>query len=207
MAQIAYTDKASLITNPANNVNKVRAEDMNEIKTSVNALYTDAPEWSGWMSFVDTQYPNSDNAFTVSADTDTILPNNSGTIVESQKPTDSDFTSFAEVVDAGSYDHSRIIGRNGDALSIMVYFKGIPTVNNQWIDIWVNIGGSVGNIYTKTFSYPKGVGVERGIIYTLPSAYTLDTWESNGGTVYVRSNDELSIHSVNMNITRLHKAR
>jgi len=151
---------------------------------------------SGWASYNDTQY-TSGAPFTLSADTDTALPNNKGTILETQKP--SDVTTF--------YDGTVITGRNGDNLDLQIYFKATPSSQNQWIEIWVDIGGSVGELYRQTFSFPRGTGVERGIMYSLASAYTLGTWEANGGTVYVRSNASATIHSIVYNFDRSHKAR
>jgi len=39
MAKITFTNKVDSISNPALAINKIVAADMNEIKTSVNALY------------------------------------------------------------------------------------------------------------------------------------------------------------------------
>ena len=210
--RITFDDKADLITTTAARINKSTAADWNDVKTVVNShatdienIGTDTPSWSGWASYVDTQYPDDQNVFTLAADTDTIFPNNSGTVVDSQKPTD--ITSFVTVVDLGAYSHSKINGRNGDGIDIMLYFKAIPSAQNQWLDIWIDIGGSVGELYRQAFAFPRGSGVERGILYALPSAYTLGTWEANGGTIYVRSNASTSIYKPNLNIDRTHKAR
>lgn len=151
---------------------------------------------TGWATYVDTQY-TSGSPFALSADTNTILPNNAGSKIESQMPVD--VTEF--------YDGSVITGRNGDSLDLMLYFKAVPNVNNQWIDIWIDIGGSVGELYRQTFAFPRGSGQERGIVYALPSAYTLNTWEANGGTVYIRSNNTVDIYDITFNFDRSHKAR
>lgn len=152
---------------------------------------------TGWGTYVDTQYPNSGATFTVAADTDTNLPNNKGSVIETQLPID--VTTF--------YDGTVITGRAGDNLDIMIYFKAIPSTATQALDVWIDIGGSIGELYRQSFSFPKGVGVERGIMYPLPSAYTLDTWEANGGTVKVRSDAIVDIHSIVYNFDRSHKAR
>lgn len=152
--------------------------------------------YTGWATYVDTTY-TSGSPFSVSADTNTVLPNDAGTTIETQKPVDV----------ATFYDGSVITGRNGDNLDIMIYFKATPSAANQYLDMWVDIGGAVGELYRQTFSFPRGAGVERGILYALPSAYTLGTWEANGGTVYVRSNASLTLHSINFNFDRSHKAR
>lgn len=154
---------------------------------------------TGWASYVDTQYPDTDNAFTVSANTDTILPNNAGNIIDHQKPVD--VTSF--------YDSTtrRILGRNGDSLDAMIYFKAEPSSTNQYLDVWIDIGGTIGELYRETYSFPKGAGQVRGVKFDLPSAYTLGTWEANGGQVYIRSNATLDLYQINYNFDRTHKAR
>lgn len=100
-----------------------------------------------------------------------------------------------------------ITGRNNDNLDVMIYFKSVPSGVSQYLDIWINIGGVVGELYRDTKSYPKGSGVERGILYALPSAYTRSTWENNGGTIYVRSDASLEIYGINANFDRSYKAR
>lgn len=167
------------------------------IATALNSMFDVIFGRTGWATYIDTQYPNSASAFTVAANTDTVLPNNAGTVIDSQKPTD--ITSF--------YSGGLITGRDGDNLDIMIYFKAEPSAVDQWIDIWVDIGGSVGELYRQTFPFPKGSGIERGILYALPSAYTLNTWESNGGRVYVRSNASVDVYEINFNFDRSHKAR
>lgn len=175
--------------------NEARNELLESILAAVSAQSIQGI--TGWASYIDTQYPDSLNAFTVAADTDTVFPNNAGAVIDSQKPVD--VTTF--------YDGSVITGRNGDALDLMIYCKAIPTAANQWVDIWVDIGGSIGELYRQTFTFPKGAGVERGLLYALSSAYTLDTWAANGGTVYIRSNASIDIYSINFNFDRNHKAR
>lgn len=100
-----------------------------------------------------------------------------------------------------------VTGRNGDNLDVMIYFKAKSSVVSQWLDIWIDIGGAVGELYRLTESFPKGSGVARGILYPLPSAYTRGTFEANNGTVYVRSNGSVEIYSINFNFDRNHKGR
>lgn len=163
---------------------------------------------TGWATYVDTDYPDSGNAFVVSANTDTVLPNNAGSKIETQLPVDVvEFYNVPNDYDGATNRNATIPGRNGDGLDCMFYFKSVPSAANQWLDIWINIGGSVGELYRQTFQFPKGAGVERGVLYALPSAYTLGTWQANGGTVYVRSNASLDIYGINFNFDRSHKAR
>lgn len=162
---------------------------INEVITRLNQVE------SGWATYVDTQY-TSGSPFSVSADTDTVLPNNALSKIETQKP--ESITEF--------YDGSQILGVNGNAIDIMIYFKATPSAQNQYLDLWIDIGGSIGELYRQSFAFPRGAGVERGILYALPSAYTLNTWEANGGTVYIRSNAALTLHTCNFNFDLSHKA-
>jgi len=150
---------------------------------------------SGWASYVDTQYTVG-SPFSLSAATDTNLPNNAGTKIETQKPTD--IASF--------YTAGKITGRNGDGLSMQIFFFAVPSAPNQYMDIWIDIGSPVGQLYRQSFSFPRGAGIARGIMYALPSAYTLNTWELNGGTVRVVSDASCSIYGVTYNFSRTHKA-
>lgn len=150
---------------------------------------------TGWASYVDTQYTVG-APFSISAATNTNLPNNAGTKIETQKP--SDIASF--------YTAGKITGRSGDGLAMQLFFFATPTTPNQYIDIWIDIGSPIGELYRQTFSFPRGAGVTRGIMYTLPAAYTLGTWQANGGTVRVVSDAICSIYGITYNFARTHKA-
>jgi hypothetical protein len=174
--------------------------DGNYSLTAVNSetvVFQTVAPITGWASYVDTQYQLEANAFTALADVTTDLPNNSGTIFDAQKPLD--VPTF--------YDGTVITGRNGDQLDVMLYFQAVPSVVNQWLEIWIDIGGGVGALYRQTFAFPRGTGVSRGIVYGLPSAYTAATWQANGGTVKVLSNADVDIFDINYNFDRSHKAR
>ena len=166
------------------------------IADALNTMFTEIYDRTGWASYVDTQYTEG-SPFVLPANTDTTMPNNAATVIDHQKPVDI----------ATFYDGTVITGRDGDSLDVMIYFKAKPTVVSQNIDVWVDIGGAVGELYRQTFTFPKGAGVERGILYALPSAYTLNTWQANGGTVYIRSDNSVDIYDIVYNFDRTHKAR
>lgn len=152
---------------------------------------------TGWASYVDTQYTQA-SPFTLLTGSAANLPNNAGTVIDSQKP-----------IDIGTFWDSaaqKITGRTGDNLDAMIYFKAVPSAANQYLDVWVDIGGAIGELYRQTFSFPRGSGTPRGILYSLPSAYTLGTWEANGGEVFVESNADVDIYDINFNFDRSHKA-
>ena len=150
---------------------------------------------TGWAAYQDTQY-TSGSPFSLAANTDTVLPNNAGVIIDSQKP--DDVTSF--------YDGSVITGRNGDAITFTLDIIAKPT--NQmatYLESWIDIGGAIGELYRTINSFPKGSEVERQIV-TTTLAYTLDTWEANGATIYVRSNGPCELYGIRIVIARTHKA-
>ncbi len=77
------------------------------LRTSTTAAFESSLN-TGWASYTDTTYVDAGTAWTLSADTDTILPNNKGIAIEFQMPPDID--TF--------YDGSVITGRNGDNLDV-----------------------------------------------------------------------------------------
>lgn len=185
-------DDTGVAFTSASALNTLLDENLGKSSAGTSAVTT------GWATYRDTVRVDLASSQLVTANTDTVLINNALSKIESQKP--SYITSYYDGVT------NTILGRNGDALDIMVYFKAVPTSQSQYLDIWIDIGGSVGELYRQTLSFPKGSGVERGILYSLPSAYTLGTWEENGGTIYISSNADVNIHSINYNFDTTHKA-
>ncbi len=164
------------------------------------AVAEKANDYTGWGDYVDTQYTSS-NPFTgvTTSPTRVTLPNNAGTIRHQQKPID--ITTF--------YDSSTstITGRDGDGINIVIEFKARPANTNiPRITVAVDIGGAVGEIYKGDFLLAKGAGVEHYYLNSF-SAYTLNTWEANGGTVKISSTFPVEIYDIRYIITRTHKAR
>lgn len=164
------------------------------------AVAEKANDYTGWGDYVDTQYTSS-NPFTgvPTSPTRVTLPNNAGTIRHQQKPID--ITTF--------YDSSTstITGRDGDGINIVIEFKARPANTNiPRITVAIDIGGGVGEIYKGDFLMAKGAGVEHYYLNSF-SAYTLDTWENNGGTVKISSTFAVEIYDIRYIITRTHKAR
>ena len=151
---------------------------------------------SGWGAYDDTAY-TSGSPFSVSAATDTLLPNNRGGVIETQKPTD--VTTF--------YSGSVINGQDGDTMSITLDMKVVPTsAGTETVEIWFDIGGTVGELYRRILTFPKGNGIIRPISYSV-SVYSLDTWAANGATVYIRGNNTLDVYDIRYIVSRTHKAR
>ena len=163
------------------------------IVTLFNSMFTELYRATGWAQYADTQYTDV-SPFSIVSNTDTVLPNNAGSVIDSQKP--DDIATF--------YDGTVITGRNGDGLAITIDFNAVPTnVNTTYIEVWVDIGGAVGELYRRIISFPKGVGEIRPVNFTVVG-YTLGTWETNGGTVYVRANGSADLYNIRYVLTRTH---
>lgn len=166
------------------------------VRTKLNSTIDIANDNTGWAQYQDTQY-SSGSPFSLAANTDTILPNNAGSVIDSQKP--SDITTF--------YDGSVITGRDGDGIIITVDFTAVPTnVNTTTLEVWFDIGGAVGELYRRIITFPKGNGIARPVNFTV-LGYTLGTWETNGATVYVNANNTCDVYGMRYVIARSHKAR
>jgi len=160
-----------------------------------NSMFTEIYGNFGWAQYADTQY-TSGSPFSVAANTDTILPNNAGNNIETQKPLDVD--TF--------YDGTVITGRNGDGIAITVDLLAIPTnANTSFVEIWFDIGSGQ-DLYKRIITFPKGNGVVRPINFSV-SGYTLNTWEANGATVKVRADNTVDLYDIRYVITRTSKAK
>ena len=104
---------------------------------------------------------------------------------------------------------NKITGRNGDAIIVKVQFDCIPddaVATN--INIQVNIGGAVGVVEEHDFPLVRGALVSHPITFTF-LAYTLNTWEANGGRIVLTADGDVTIPAANRRIliARAHKAR
>lgn len=156
---------------------------------------------TGWATYTDTQYTTG-SPLTLVANTDTLLPNNKGSLIESQMPPD--VVTF--------YDGAVITGRNGDDIIISVDFFITPTsAGTTECEVWFDITGGTGtpvnlsNLYRRSITFPKGNGVERKVSFS-HSGYTLGTWEANGAVAHISANGTATVHDVAYIIKRTHKA-
>ena len=158
---------------------------------------TNNNDFTGWADYVDGMY-TSESPFTITTTKQT-LPNDANTIRDSQKPID-----VTEFYDATS---ATITGRNGDGINIVIEFKARPnTANNTRLTLAIDIGDPVGEIYTRDFVLSKGNDIEHYYLSSF-NAFTLDTWEANGGTVKIVATAATDIYDIRYIITRTHKAR
>ena len=165
------------------------------ITSYLNSNFSELFGLTGWGAYTDTQY-TAGSPFSLAANTDTVLPNNKGSIIETHKPLD--VVTF--------YDGSVITGRNGDGLSLTLELKATPASGtNTYLEIWLDIGSGTAPVYPHTIPFVKGLTTYNlNVSY---SAYTLSTWEANGAIVKVRSNTNCTIHGIRYILTRTSKAR
>lgn len=169
-----------------------------------HSLWPDLPSVgvasTGWGNYVDSQYTEAE-PLQLAADTATLLDNDAlGAL------TNEDYLPIAGQSLYNAETHT-ILGYQGDAKLITLDFKAKPTnANTTYIEHWIDIGGSVGELYRRISSFPKGNGVERPIV-TTTAVYTLDTWEQNGGQVFVQANNTCDIYDLRFVIFRVHRAR
>lgn len=165
---------------------------------SLSAAGGSSNDYTGWGDYVDGTY-TSGSPLTLTAYSKVTLPNDATTVRDSQKPID-----VTEFYDAST---STITGRDGDGVNIVIEFKVNPTINkNTKITVAIDIGGGIGEIYKRDFITSKGIGVEHFYLSSF-NAYTLATWELNGGAVKVESDYAAEIYDIRYVITRTHKAR
>jgi hypothetical protein len=98
-----------------------------------------------------------------------------------------------------------IPGRLNDGVTMQLSFNAEPLAPNLWLDIWLDLGGSFTKIYAQTFSFPKGSGVVRNVVYALPSLFQGSTWVANGAKIIIESNGAVEVTNARLNVTRVHK--
>lgn len=148
---------------------------------------------TGWGTYNDTA-----GAQSLAASTSATFTVNAGTSITSYEP--DDVTAF--------WDSSTntITGREGDA--IMVKVQSVYTPDDATasdIAFSVDIGGAVGVVEYQDFALIKGAGVAHRLSWTF-LAYTLDTWEANGGTIKVESDGPGDLTEKRVLIARVHRA-
>lgn len=147
---------------------------------------------TGWGAYTHTGASQS-----LAANVKQTLANNAGSVIETQKP--DDVSSF--------YSSSLITGRAGDSIGVGIEFVFTPsdgTASNLFMAI--DIGGTFGELYARDFPIFRGAGVPHKISYNI-QAYTLNTWEANGGSVKVEADGPGVITDVRYVVHRLHKAK
>lgn len=168
----------------------ITPQDMRDLILSTYGL-------SGWADYTDTTYTTG-SPFSVAAMTDTVIPNGAGTKREQELPLDK--TELWNV--AGQY----IPGFPGDSYIILCEFKirrASGTADFSFTN-FIDIGGSAPDLYSSKRTVN---GTEDSPIFYAPPAYSLDTWEANGGQVKINCSVACEIYDIRHVIHRLHRGQ
>lgn len=165
------------------------------VARAVNALrnaVTGLEGRTGWAV-----YNHGGGAQTLVAATRTQLSIDGATKIESQLPADT----------GPLWDSNKITGREGDAIVVKVQCTFTPAdavATEVLFD--VDIGGAIGIVERQSFPVTNGAGNPHYFSWTF-LAYTLDTWEANGGAVYATADGAGDLTDLRIVIQRGHKAR
>lgn len=138
-----------------------------------------------------------------------MLKSVSGVFVDNEAITSASGSALAN----GALLGGKILGRNGDGLGMTIFLYAVPSVLNQSFEGYIDITGGAGTpanlskLYPNTFPFPRGAGVDRGVAFDVTSAYTLGTWNQNGGDFYIQSDDDFDVYGIIFNFVRTHKAK
>ena len=153
---------------------------------------------TGWGSYSDTLYTEG-SPLTLSAGVKVDLTNNAGSSIESQLPTG--ITTL--------YNGSTITGFDGDGQLLTISFR-VKQTSNQATRVTVvpDIGGAVGEIddFRRDQSFNRGINVEQGYLSSF-GVYNGATWEANGATLKIESDEPCEIYNIRFLIHRIHKAK
>ena len=143
----------------------------------------------GWIQVADSQF---DTAFRlgVFADTRTLLPNDGVNVINTYGPAGS-----ASWWDAANdkFQPDQV----GDFYTWRTQFVADPALNdrNLTIELDIGTGGSPNVIWSKTIRLARGAGVDTRVTESM-DIYTLGTFVTNGGKVYVTCDGYIEIYDI-----------
>ena len=184
MAQITYTTKIDNQVSELPSINKVTADDLNEIKASVNVLYD---ERVGWARYDDTQYTSA-TPYVMTGETPFTASNNAGSVIN---------THIHSTVPFYDSDTQKIKAENeNDVYFLTLAFKATISNANGFLDIFME--GGNGTPYERvhqTVVFPKGNNVEHTFAINLPYYADSDV-VTNGLSLKVESSHDGEIYDV-----------
>jgi hypothetical protein len=191
MAKINYTNKTSVIQNPLPAPNKVSDADMNEIKTSVNALYNVA----GWVEYKDlTNTVSSKQSLT--AGQQNALTIDGASTIKTYKPLGMGTSELW----AGNKITPLALG---DAYQIRIDFNAEIANSNGYFDFGIYIDGAIGYAVQDTFIFPKGSGVAHRFSLNF-LIYCMSTFIANGGELRVNPSHTMLVWDKRIILSRIY---
>lgn len=157
-----------------------------------------SPRATGWASYLDTQYTSA-SPLILTGGQRVLIPNNALSKNESQIP--EDLATFYNPV------NGKITGSAGSDLIITLRAKMIPkTMDTVSATVQLDIGTVQTPIIIDgvTVTLPWGVDIEQNLSVNF-SAYCLQTFETNGGKLYITANDLLHLYDITLLVKRTHK--
>ena len=194
MSLITFDDKVDSISNPAPRVNKVIADDINQLKQGVDYFYN----LDGWVRYQDTG-DSEGSPQVLTASTDNVITIVDADPIDDEKP-----------IDLGAnqlWTGNKITPiRRGDVY--LIRFDFLADIDNVsgYFDYKIDIDGSIGVIFNKSFTFPKGSGVTHGFSFT-EMIYTLDTFILNGGNIVINPSHTMNIWNKSITIQRVYKGK
>lgn len=155
---------------------------------------------TGWATYGDTVY-TSGSPFSITSGTTSTLPNNAGTVINTQLPTG--VTSFYD-----SSTNKFTPENDGDYYTVTIRFKAQTTAAvGGYFDFGIDIGGALGVQFKETKIFAKGAGIEHNFSIVVP-CYTASTFVANGGLVKITSGlGTMTIYDINFQFDRVHKSK
>jgi hypothetical protein len=151
----------------------------------------------GWANYADSVWTEQ-SPFSILAGNTAVLDNNANTNIEAYLP----------IGVSTFYDglNNKILAENiGDSYTISVRFRAKTSINNDYFDIGLDIGGLMNFILTESKVFHKGINEEQIFNITFV-VFSLNTFVVNGGQVKISAKTgNLSIYDIDYLIVRTHK--
>jgi hypothetical protein len=149
----------------------------------------------GWGEYADSQYTSA-SPLSLTGGVATLLNNDGVNAITDYEPLD---------LPLYDTDNRKIPGITGESRLVTIEFKIKPTNNTATsAEVWLDIGGAIGELTRRLFTFPKGSGVARSIVLTT-SYYNLATWEANGAVPYIECDGPAEVYDIRYLIHRLSK--
>lgn len=147
----------------------------------------------GWIQISDSQFTES-SPMNVLQNNRTLLINNGNSIL--------DLVGMSGSTTIWNTTTNKIQPNNiGDSFDIRVQFKVNPNLNNRNLTLDLDIGGTQGVIWSKTIRLARGANVDTQVTEQL-DIYALGTFVTNGGTLNVTCDGDISVYDIVFKIER-----
>lgn len=176
-----------------------QSEKVVRVNTAANATeFVDRSQiqTTGWGQYIDTTYTEA-SPLSVPAGTTVDLPNNAGDANETYLP-----FGVSSLYNGTVMTPDQI----GDAYEISIRFKTKSSINEGAVRVALDIGGSMGEVFSDSRRLVRGTGDENSMAFNF-TAFSLDTFVANGGTVKFEAvAGDQSVYDIVFVVVRTHKA-